>query len=740
VRKTTKVLRWALSTVAIALVCTALAELLVYTSGLMLRPPLQGLENQLVDVAFQVRLNNPVHQSVPVDQIVIVDIDDASIQRLGRTQLWPRAYDAHAISYIASGNPRAIGIDFLYTEPDTLSDVYAELLRGEGFSNPEGILEAMRTDDSLAHAIANAGNVYLSFFDEDEGVTRSDSLLQNTGLRLIPGDEGSARAIPNINRPVFPVADFANGARAVGAISMPSMQDGSVRHYQLVQQVSSQSGQLSYVGNFPLYMLLDEFGLNERDVAVSSTGLRLAEGVEVPLSDRGSFRINWLGSEENIRYISFYKVIQEMIPAEFFEGKYVFFGTSASGLQDLKTVPCRAEKMPGVEVHAVAFLNMINGAFIREVSTREARPYFFLLAMVFVGIFLIIRPILSFIISIALVFAQLSSFILIVLPKYSVSMPFVTLMLITLLCYIFSSLYIYFIRERKSRRLKSAFASYVPRDVVDKIARDSSAVKLGGEKKVLTVLFSDIRGFTAYSEKLDPQDLVAVLNNYLSEMSEVIFKYKGTIDKFIGDAIMAMFGAPIHQPDHADLACNVALDMIITLQRLNKEQAQKGLPPLRIGIGLNTGEMTVGNIGSLKRFDYTVIGDSVNLGSRIESLTKLFGVDVMVSNMTRQACKSKEFVFRELAEVIVKGKDEPVVVYQLVGRRTDAVTHDFALSIWEMAFESFRANHCEKALALFTQYLELHPTDMAANHYSVLCKEFMEFPDRFSLILKMESK
>jgi adenylate cyclase len=730
--------RWFAIALILAALCTLLAELLVYASGQMVRPPLKALENQLVDLSFQIRLRNDAHQLVTTDQVVIVDIDDASIERLGRPQSWPRAYDARAIAHVGAGNPSAIGIDYLYTEPDTLPGAYAELLSKEGVADPGRVLSALRTDDELAEAIGQAGVVYLAYFSEDNVKASLDSLPES--LPLLFGDKASARRIPFLDKPVLPVNEFTQQARAVGAISMPTMLDGSVRHYQLLQRISAQDGVYPYTANFPLFMLLDQFGLPYDQVQVTADGVELAEGAVIPLSDEGAFRINWLGSEEEIRAISFYKVLNGLIPAEYFEGKYVFFGTSASGMQDLKTVPCRSEKMPGVEVHAIAFLNMINAAFIREYSERESLPWFFLAALLITGIFLLIRPLFSFLLTILLLFGQMTGFVLYFMPEYQAVFPVVTLMILTILCYIFSSLFIYFVRERKNRLLKSAFASYVPRDVVDKIARDASAVKLGGEKKMLTVLFSDIRGFTSYSEKMDPQDLVAVLNNYLSKMSEAIFRHKGTIDKFIGDAIMAIFGAPIEQPDHASRACEVALDMIAMLQEVNQDQADRGQPPLHIGIGLNTGEMTVGNIGSQKRFDYTVIGDAVNLGSRLEGLTKMFGVDIIISEMTFESCDRTRFVFRELGEVIVKGKDRPVRMYQLICRKGEPPAFDLGLPVWENAFNALRGKQLNQARPLFEEYLSLHPEDVAALHYIQLCDEYASRPEEFTVVLKMESK
>jgi len=734
-----KVLSWVLSAFLLSALAVGIASALVFFSNQMLRPPLRGLEYQITDLAFQIRLANDRHTLVTPDDIVIVDIDDASIKRLGRPQLWPRSYDANAISYVASGNPQSIGMDYLYTEPDTLSRAYFELLKSSGIRNPDEVLQAMRTDDELASAIARAGMVYLAFFGEDQesGLNAPQS---SEGLPWISGDATSGANYLKIGTPVLPVPEFAVAARAVGSIAMPTMLDGSVRNYQLLQYYPGPSGARRYIGNFPLYILLDQFGLDATDVRVVEEGLELAEGAIVPLHADGTFRINWLGSDERIRYISFYKVLEGVIPAEFFEGKYVFFGTSASGMQDLKTVPCRAEKMPGVEVHAVAFLNMSNGAFIKEYSERDALPLFFLTALVLIGIFLLIRPLISFLVSLLLVFAEMSVFVLHVVPVKAVVFPVVTLMLLTVLSYIVSSLYIYFIRERKNRRLRSAFASYVPRDVVDKIARDASVVRLGGEKKVLSVLFSDIRGFTSYSEKLDPEELVSVLNHYLSRMSEAIFRHKGTIDKFIGDAIMAIFGAPIAQPDHADRACEVALDMMATLEEVNRDQLSRGHPPLRIGIGINTGEMTVGNIGSSRRFDYTVIGDAVNLGSRLEGLTKTFGVDVMVSETTMQSCKHGRFDFRELGSVLVKGKDKPVVVFELTGRIGKGRIHSNDLETWQQGFTAMHNREMDKALSHFAAFAAHYPEDLAARHYINLCEEHRMDPSGFSSVLKMETK
>jgi adenylate cyclase len=739
-RKSSGVLSWIVGALLVGGLCFSATEGLIWLSSSMVRPPHEALANQLTDVAFQIRLRNDAHAMLPPEQVVIVDIDDASIRRLGRTQLWPRAYDARAIAHIAAGFPRCIGIDYLYTEPDTLSEAYADLLRRSGFERTEEILAALRTDDELNSAIRDAGNVYLSFFTED----RLREVIQDTVswsmIRTFRSEPGVLGKTPEAGHLVLPVREFTESARAVGAIAMPAGADGAVRRYQLLQRVKQADDSFRFAANFPLYMLQDEFGIPDDSIRVVKSGLALAEDVVLPIRTDGTFCINWLGSDESIRYISFYKVLEGLIPSEFFEGKYVFFGTSASGLQDLKTVPCRADKMPGVEVHAVAFLNMMNNAFIREISEVRAMPLYFLISILLVGLMLLIRPLVSFFIALALVFGEMSAYILYFLPERMTIFPVVTLMLLTVVAYIFSSLYIYFIRERRNRLLKSAFASYVPRDVVERIARDASVVKLGGEKKVLTVLFSDIRGFTSFSEKMDPQDLVAMLNNYLSKMSEAIFRHKGTIDKFIGDAIMAIFGAPIEQPDHADRACEVALDMVAALEGVNRDQAVRKHPPLAIGIGLNTGEMTVGNIGSQKRFDYTVIGDSVNLGSRLEGLTKYFGIDILVSESTLQACTPGRFLFRELASVVVKGKDHPVGVYELIGRVKDEAKHASYLSEWERAFQHLRHRELGEALLAFEHYLTLRPDDAAARHFIRLCREYADKPESFSLVLKMESK
>jgi adenylate cyclase len=738
--KRKKVFRFLISSIALAAVCLAMAESMVVVSTLMVRSPLRGLENQIVDLAFQIRHHNPSFSKYSTDSVVIVDIDDQSIERLGRPQMWPRAYDAQVIAHIAEGHPAGIGIDYLYTETDEMPTDYVAILESRGITNATDVLTAMSTDEMLGNAIFNAENVYLSFYDDDKlGESEVDSSV-HAYLRPLWGIAKDSLKIPALLYPQMPIAVFAEGAKGIGSISMNSMQDGTVRNYQLVHKFRDRNDTVEYVSNFPFYMYIDQLGLTDDQVRVTPEGVHVGMHTNIPLHEDGTFRINWLGSEDEIRRIPYFKVLAGRMPSDFFTGKTVLFGTSASGLQDLKTVPCRSEKMPGVEVHAVAFLNMMNNAYIHEVSERDALPYFIGISFLLVMLFFVLRPLFGFIFSVALIVVEMCAFVLWFLPTYNTVFPIVTLMLLTFFAYLASSLYIYFIREKKSRQLKNAFGSYVSPEVVEQIIKDSSALDLGGEKKELTILFSDIRGFTTISEQMDPQKIVAVLNEYLSQMSDVIFKHKGTIDKFIGDAIMTIFGAPISQKDHADRGCRVALDMVSSLEEFNKAQEAAGEAPLQIGIGLNTGEMTVGNIGSAKRFDYTVIGDAVNLGSRLESLTKYFGVDILVSESTKQACTTDEFVFRELAAVKVKGKDNAVIVYQLVGRKNEVNRFGTWLETWDKAMQSYKAQDLSTALSLFELCEELQPKDVTVHYYLDLCREYMSHPEKFTVVFKMESK
>jgi adenylate cyclase len=252
-------------------------------------------------------------------------------------------------------------------------------------------------------------------------------------------------------------------------------------------------------------------------------------------------------------------------------------------------------------------------------------------------------------------------------------------------------------------------------------SKNPEKLRLGGEKKDLTVLFSDIRGFTSISERMTPESLVKFLNEYLTKMTDLVFKYDGLLDKYMGDAIMAIWGAPLDQRDHTQRACYTALDMVDELKLLQKKWAAEGMPKLNIGIGVNTGPMVVGNMGSERRFDYTVMGDSVNLGSRLEGLNKIYGTNIIVSEMTYGRVR-EEILGRELDSVRVKGKDQPVKIFELLARRSQASSEQKAwVEEFHAALADYRNHHWSGALQAFQAILEKHPRDGAARLYVERC-------------------
>jgi len=271
--------------------------------------------------------------------------------------------------------------------------------------------------------------------------------------------------------------------------------------------------------------------------------------------------------------------------------------------------------------------------------------------------------------------------------------------------------------EREKKKIRGAFQYYLTASVVEEMLKNPDKLKLGGEKKDLTVLFSDIRGFTSISENMTPEGLVKLLNEYLTSMTDMVFKHDGLLDKYIGDAVMAFWGAPLDQPDHARRACLTALDMLDELHRLQKKWSAEGLPFLNIGIGVNAGPMVVGNMGSARRFNYTVMGDSVNTGSRLEGLNKVYGTNIIVSQMTFEQVQG-EFLGRELDLVRVKGKGQPVKIFELLAPKATASADQQALAgVFHAALEEYRKRNWEKAREILQSLLARFPHDGPAKIY-----------------------
>jgi adenylate cyclase len=345
-----------------------------------------------------------------------------------------------------------------------------------------------------------------------------------------------------------------------------------------------------------------------------------------------------------------------------FTDKIVFVGVTAAGLRDVFETPFAGGVMPGIQVHASVADDVLSNRFMRP----ESRAVRFTLVVTLAILLGLISALLPAWWASAL-FAAIAAVFAFVATRQFAAGNWINMTQPTLAASValFGGVgYQYFFEGREKRKMKRLFGQYVSKDVYEQLVANPDLARLGGQRRQMTVLFSDIRGFTTVSEKGQPEEIVAILNEYFTRMVEIVFEHKGTLDKFVGDMVMALFGAPLDDPNHAEHAVDAALKMIRELNRLNEKWAAEGRPALDIGIGISTGPMIAGNIGSEAIMSYTVIGDSVNLGARLESLNKEYGTRIIISEATRDALPGR-YQLRPLGDVVVKGKTRPVAIFEV---------------------------------------------------------------------------
>ncbi|MBT6489302.1 MAG: CHASE2 domain-containing protein [Deltaproteobacteria bacterium] len=448
----------------------------------------------------------------------------------------------------------------------------------------------------------------------------------------------------------------------------------------------------------------------------------------VPTTDRGMQLINYYKDPEAyFPLFSVKDIINGRLDASSFKDKVVFVGMTARGGFDLRPNPF-SPSSPGVYIHAMATQNMIDSRYLERwtgIALVEALGYL-LLGLIFALILPRLSPFMGLV---ATLFTALALYIFdtaLVFPSgHWMLMVFPTMQLLFL--YLGITIYGYFTEGKEKRQIKNAFQFYLSKSVVDEVLDDPSKLSLGGEKRVCTVLFSDIRGFTTISERLAPEKLTALLNEYLTPMTNIVFKHEGTLDKYMGDAIMAIFGAPMAHPDHAARSCLTALEMMEKLRELHPRWHEQGLPELDIGIGVNTGPMSVGNMGSKVRFDYTVMGDNVNLGSRLEGINKQYGTNIMISEYTYNYAKDRIFA-RELDSVRVKGKREPVKIYELLGSGTPDDGNRQLMDNFHEALGLYRQQKWSDAIKLFNHVRTLKADDFTSGVYISRCEAMRAQP------------
>ena len=634
---------------------------------------------------FDAYLNLKPREADPTFPVRIVDIDEASLEKVGQWP-WPRSELARIVERLAESGARTVAIDLILAEPDRLS--------------PEALAREARIRSELAPIVA-----------ELSALPSNDTLLARAMTRLpvvlgLAGDASAGREpsppkarfaiagddprlfVPHFPGAIEPLPVLAGASAGNGAVNWLPAADQIVRQVPLLVAVED-----TLVPTLSLEAL--RTGMGETTAFVRASGgsgvrafgretgietVRVGETV-LPTASNGQLWLNFAPHDPR-RSISAYRILDGAFEPKDFAGRHVLIGASATGLLDLRATPLAAS-VPGVEVHAQAIEQMLSGAHLVRPAFATGAEVLFLAAIgALAGLIRRAGPLVAAAIGIAAI-AAVAAGSWLAFANAGLLFDPVYPSLAVLAVYLSGSL-LSFVRTETDRiRIKRAFGHYLAAPLVEELAADPSRLKLGGETRDVTLLFADVRGFSHLSEGMDAETLIRFVNRIFTPLSETILGHRGTIDKFMGDAVMAFWNAPIPDPAHASNACRAALAMQAEMDRLNREdaaaKAAAGAPhrPVRIGIGLNTGPCCVGNVGSPQRFDYSVLGDAVNVASRIEGTTKIYGVPIVAGERTVR--EAPAFAFLEIDTAArLRGKERLERLFALLGNETTAASPLFA--------------------------------------------------------------
>jgi adenylate cyclase len=664
-------------------------------------PGLDEAERASIDVRFRLRGPRPADP-----RIAVVGIDDRTRQAAPDLVQTRRGW-AHLIDALARYQPKVIALDLFFSSPEQLlRPGLADRVRAadralresveplppaaqEGAAVLAAVVDELRGDDVLAQAIGRAGVVYLgaSFrLIERRSEVPAEPPDTPAGLERARHGEvvaaGGGLAPPSAYRVDATTAAIARGAAGAGAVNMYADPDGVVRRIPLVIELGGH-----HYMPLGLAAVLGAEG-QPGDTSVVAGARTLAAGERVlPLGSGAAGHVDFLG-ERPFAHVSAADVLSGAAPREALAGKIVFVGLTYAAYDKVATP--FDPLADGVDLHATLADDVLHGRLLVPTGPIAGAGAVALVALLITALQTRrlrrrawLPPLLALLVLAgwaALAFVAFQRGLLV-----EVAAP-IAGGLIVLGAGVVATLVT---EGREKAQLRTVFSQYVSRTLVERLIADPALARLGGERRELTVLFSDIRGFSGFAESLPPEILAGFLNEYLTPMTDLVLGSAGTLDKYIGDAVMAVWGAPIDQADHARRACKTALAMLDALGPLNQRWRAEGLPEITIGIGINTGPMAVGNMGSEARFDYTVLGDAVNLGARLEALTKDYHVAILVGPDT-VAAAGDDLVFREIDMVRVKGRDGVARVYELLGEHGSWRARAVDLVGWHRALTTYR--------------------------------------------------
>ncbi|MBU6480003.1 MAG: adenylate/guanylate cyclase domain-containing protein [Nitrospirae bacterium] len=656
------------------------------------------------------------------NDIVLVAVDEASLEAYGS---WPWSRDRHGyvVHYLKQAGAKAVVFDILFLEPDSAAEEF---------------------DEVFAEEMRAAGNVYLPFLMQDQQEPSADSTVSLAGLQELspdilkkatialddqePQPTGTLKTYADAK---LPTPLFAQAAHGLGYINLTPDIDGTTRRLPLLARARNQTFLHITTAVARDLLTADRATLRRRELQLGS--------MTIPLTPEHEMVIDWHGTLENRVYhvypigavLRSYTDMQEgkppLLDPALFRDKIVFVATTAAGTYDLRVTPL-SPFAPGVLIHMSALDNILRHRHLQPASWWMFAASTLILTLATAWAFMLIQS--QWVKAAAIgglaiayyglavhAFTSHGLWLDLAVPEGALAVSFAA-----------ASTVEYLTEGRHRRQLRTVFDKYMAAEVVDEIMRNPEAIRLGGERKELSVFFSDVAGFTSLSEQLDPETLVELLNKYLSAMTDIILRHRGNVNKYLGDGIMAIFGAPRGDPNHASLACFAALDSQSELARLREQWKAEGQPEISARIGINSGWLVVGNMGSQARMEYTVMGDTVNLASRLEGANKFYDTLILLGPRTYELA-AQDIEAREVDLMRVKGKKEPVVVFELLARkgRLSAEQHR-VMKTYSEGLEAYKRRDFKTAAAQFEAALALDPGDGPSRVYLERAREYLVAP------------